>query len=69
MTSKIHQIQPQKQNVNVRRHNEIQLQRKLRLASYVPAPRLIKGFRNHPRLVEVPCKSNPTVQTPQAIKD
>lgn len=58
-----------KQRVNVRDYNKQVRKRKLRLASYVSAPRLIKGYHNHPRLVEVPCKSNPTVQTPQAIKD
>lgn len=69
MTSKIHQTLPAKQNVNVRDYNKQVIQRKIRLASYIPAPRLIKGFRNNPRLVEVPCKTNPTVTTPQAIKD
>lgn len=43
------------QDVNVRRYNTIVLRRKIRLASYVPAPRLIKHqqppqFENNPTL-------------------
>jgi hypothetical protein len=36
------------QSVNVRRYNTIVNRRRLRLASYVPAPRLVKGFHNNP---------------------
>jgi len=39
-----------KQTVNARRYNSISLKRKLRLVSFVSAIRLVKGFRNKPRL-------------------
>jgi len=47
--------------VNVRRYNKQILKRKLRLASYISAPRLVKH-----KLLHQPI---PTVQTPQAIKE
>jgi len=37
-----------KREVNTRRFNKIVFRRKLRLASVVPAVRLVKGFHNHP---------------------
>ena len=37
-----------KQTVNVRRYNRVILKRKLRLASFVSAVRLVKGFHNRP---------------------
>lgn len=37
-----------KRDVNARRFNKIQLMRKIRLASFVPAVRLVKGFHNNP---------------------
>jgi hypothetical protein len=39
-----------KREVNVRRFNKIVFRRKLRLASFVPAVRLIKGFHNNPAI-------------------
>ncbi len=50
-----------KRRVNTRNYNSIVLKRKLRLASFVSAPILRKGFHNNPRLVEVSCKSSPSV--------
>lgn len=40
------------QSVNVRRYNTIVNHRKLRLASYIAAPRLVKGFHNNPEITE-----------------
>lgn len=40
-----------KRDVNVRRFNKIQTHRKLREASYIGYPRLVKGFHNRARLV------------------
>jgi len=39
-----------KREVNTRRYNKIVFRRKLRLASFVPAVRLVKGYHNNPRL-------------------
>ncbi len=36
--------------VRVKMINRIDLKRRIRLASYVSAPRLVKGFHNNPRL-------------------
>jgi hypothetical protein len=41
-------IRVAKQTVNGMRYNSIILKRKLRIASFVPAPRLIKTFHNNP---------------------
>lgn len=40
------------QSVNVRAYNTMVNRRKLRLASYVNAPRLVKGFHNNPVVSE-----------------
>lgn len=40
-------LQITKKEVNTRRFNRIELERRLRLASFVPAVRLVKGFHNH----------------------
>jgi len=47
-----------KQTVNTRQLNRIDLKRRIRLASFVPFPRLVKGFHNNPRITR---KSSPTV--------
>lgn len=39
------------QAVNATRYNRIQLMRKLRLASFVPAVRLVKAFHNQPAFI------------------
>jgi hypothetical protein len=52
MISQYGRIAATKQDVNVRRVNKITLARKLRLASFVSAPRLIKGYHNNPRLIK-----------------
>ena len=48
--SSIYYRLPWKAAVNIQRANRITLQRKLRLASFVNQPRLVKGFHNNPRL-------------------
>jgi len=48
-----------KQTVNARRYNSIDLKRRLRLASFISAPRLKKGYHNNPTLLLD--KPNPTV--------
>lgn len=48
LISQYHKVSGIKRDVNTRRYNKIVLRRKLRLASFVSAPRLIKGFHNNP---------------------
>lgn len=52
MISQYSRIAATKQDVNVRRFNKIERARKLRLASFVNAPKLIKGFHNHARFAQ-----------------
>ena len=42
-----------KQTVNTRQFNRIDRKRRLRLVSFVPAVRLVKGFHNKPRFTNV----------------
>jgi len=49
--SQYKRIEAIKRDVNTKRFNKIVLKRKLRLASFVDAPILRKGFHNNPRLV------------------
>jgi hypothetical protein len=49
--SQYKRIETIKRDVNTKRFNKIVLKRKLRLASFVDAPILRKGFHNNPRLV------------------
>jgi len=47
MISQYKRVENIKRDVNIRRYNKQVFQRKLRLASYVSAPILRKGFHNH----------------------
>lgn len=50
LTSPIYRSLPRKVNVNARRINKELRRKKLALASFIPVPRLVKGFRNTPKL-------------------
>jgi hypothetical protein len=52
MIGQYKRIETIKRDVNTRRYNHIVLRRKLRLASFVDAPILRKGFHSNPRLVK-----------------
>jgi hypothetical protein len=52
MTSDYARLRSIKWDVNTRRYNGIVLKRKLRLASFVSAVRLKKGFHNHPKITQ-----------------
>lgn len=50
MVSPIYHRLPRKNDINYRRIAKELKRRKLALASFVPFPRLIKGFHNNPKL-------------------
>lgn len=51
LISGFYTMQPRKPNCNIARYNRIVIKRRLRAASFVPAPRLIKGFHNNPKIL------------------
>lgn len=52
MISQYQTLAMAKREVNVRRFNKIERARRLRLASFIAAPRLVKGYHNNPRLAK-----------------
>lgn len=50
MVANYNRVAAIKREVNTRRYNRIDLSRRLRLASFIPYPRLVKGFHNKPRM-------------------
>ena len=50
LTSPYQRLMGTKKTVNIRRFNKLAFSRKIRLASFVPAVRLVKGFHNKPQI-------------------